>query len=257
MKDKSILVDKNILQTRFKLIITGAICEAKTAAGIDHPALSGTIREILVEQMLQPALSPEVRFGTGKLLDNNGNLSKQMDIVLYSPKILPPGLFDERTGLFPMESCLYTIEVKSKLNATNLKEAINNAKSSRLLSPANTFYFNGMKSTTSGTPLPIHALFAFDSDLEGSGKSELDRYIEIDPSRSPAISVICVVGKGYWYSGEEGWQYYQASDDHTEVLSFLAGISNTMPKLLSAKGRPQFGSYLIEDKGGKLIKPDI
>ncbi len=154
-----------------------------------------------------------------------------------------------------MESCLYAVEVKSKLTAVNLSDAIENARSTRALEHVNTFHYSGTKSEKTGMPAPNNVLFAFDSDLEGHMKTELDRYLELDHAESPAITVLCVVGKGYWAVTSKGWRYYKPSEQFGEVLGFLAGVSNTIPKLLSAKGCPQFGSYLFDENTGVLVKP--
>ncbi len=149
-------------------------------------------------------------------------------------------------GIFPAESCLYNVEVKSQLNSTELKRSIAGAKSVQELDYLPTQYHTGTKTETGSPALPISALFAFGSDLEGDNKTELDRLLDNDPDGgdNPAIRVLCVVGKGCWYYGSDGWKNFLATEDHDEVLNFLAGTSNTIPGFLAAKGQPQFGDYI-------------
>lgn len=225
-----------------------AIQDADEAIGIDHSGLAGRIREILLTKLLEPVLPPEVKCGTGKLTDMKGALSKEIDVVLYSRQILPPTLYDEKNGIFPVESSLYTIEVKTTVSSKNLKEAIENAKSTKLkLLEAE--YWNAKEGTVAENIFPINALFGFSSDLSGKGKTELDRYRELDRMADdfPAIQVFCVKGQGYWYfvGGEEKiWKYGSPTSEFDEILDFLSGITNTIPQLLSAKGRPRLGHYL-------------
>lgn len=242
----------NLIRERFLTAIGGAIKEADDAGKVDHSGLAGQFREIVLSKMLVPILPPEVKCGTGKLTDMNGKLTKQIDIILYSKQILPPSLYDEKNGIFPVESCLYSIEVKSTVTSQELKLAIENARSIRKLSLLPTTHLVAGDEITKPTVFPITALFGFSSDLSGNGKNDLDRYREWDEKadEDPAIGVICIRGKGYWYfSGRKSkqWKYFPSTSDFEEVLCFFGGLTNTIPQILSRKGRPKFGHYLLLD----------
>jgi hypothetical protein len=239
----------NPLRTRFRNVVCAAIAEGLAASDFEHPGLTGTSREIVVEKLLRPALPPEIALGGGKLVDSEGRLSSQIDVVVYSPQIMPPFLHDARTGLFPYECCLYAIEVKSQLTKTVLKEAVANARALKSLKAIRTQFWAGWQSATSPTPAPISALFAFKSDLAGSLQDELDRYrsCDEDENTSPAIGVMCIVGKGYCYHKADSWGTFPPTERYDEVLAFLAGVSNTIPQFVAAKGRPRFGNYLVDE----------
>ncbi|WP_146010720.1 DUF6602 domain-containing protein [Halomonas heilongjiangensis] len=243
---------ENPIRSRTRIAVQSALQEAKAASSLVHPGLIGHIREILVERILRPVLTPEIHFGTGKLVDVKGNLSKQLDVILYSPEIMPPGLYDHRTGLFPAESCLYSVEVKSKLNKCGIEEAVKGAESIRNLSYLSTEYFFGTGYQQAETPLPICALFAFDSDMSGPEEKEFERFKEVNagPTCDPLIKVLCIVGRGYWCHSDNGWLHFPATGGIDEVLHYMAGTSNTIPKFLAAKGRPKFGNYLSQESGG-------
>jgi hypothetical protein len=242
-----------------------AIARAKTLDGESHGGLKGHLREILANDLFVPVLPPEVKTGTGKLVSSEGKTSPQLDIILYAPAILPPVLFDPRTGYFPAESALYVIEVKSKLTATSLQGAIQNAGATRTLDLLPTEHWtpspegnHPVSCKHAGTPKAVNALFAFASDLSGDVSTELERYFRYDSAAAayPRIQVLCVVGRGYWYLGDTGWKHVQADPDIGEVMSFLAGTTNTLPQLMIAKGRPKFGNYLTTEKHDpKLVIP--
>lgn len=63
---------------------------------IEHSALNGYLREILVSNILRPTLLKKISIGTGKIIDQNDNKSTQQDIIIYSDELLPPILFDEK-----------------------------------------------------------------------------------------------------------------------------------------------------------------
>jgi hypothetical protein len=241
----------NLVRTGIVRMVAAALREADEATHLKHAGLVGRVREIVLRKILEPVLPPEVKCGTGKLTDRHGNLSGEIDVVLYSKNILPPSLFDERNGVFPIESVLYTIEVKSRLSAAELQSTIKSAKQCRSLQMVNTQHWTGAtdQATITGTPYPIHAIFALATDLAGSAKTEVERYAELDEGgrQSPAIQALCVRGAGYWLhdaNSISSWSGMRATDDCDEIITFLGGLTNTLPRLIAAKGRPQFGMYL-------------
>jgi hypothetical protein len=83
--------------------IASAIKSASTVRGISHLGLRGRAREIFVNELLAPFLLPGQIVGTGAVVDSQGNESSQSDIVVFDKSILPPELFNENEGLFPVE----------------------------------------------------------------------------------------------------------------------------------------------------------
>ncbi|MDO9370680.1 MAG: hypothetical protein Q7T68_19115 [Sphingopyxis sp.] len=230
-----------------------AVMDANAAAEIDHSGMQGLVREIAAGQMFAKVIPPEIKIGTGKLVSCKGEMSSQVDIILYSPSILPPLLHDEKNGLFPVESAIYVIEIKSRLTAYCLKDALSNAISVDSLPMVQSEHWqisltDGkiVESLTRNAIRPIKALFAFGSDLSLAGESELDRYRKYDPEadKNPVINVICVIGRGYWYHHKDGWNFVSFSSDYDEIMSFLGGVTNTIPQIIAGKGRPNFGNYL-------------
>ncbi|WP_298952740.1 DUF6602 domain-containing protein [uncultured Methylobacterium sp.] len=230
------------------------VLEAARSLGVDgHAGVRGTIRELLTIQLLEPILPPGAKIGTGHLITVDGNLSAQTDIAIYAPSVMMPSLF-ERTGFFPIESCLYALEVKSRLTVGGLKNTLESASKVRALPLVATDHWGvaadrnpPIDSVRTRTALPVNALFAFSSDLTGDPIDEMRRCRRLDPcfATLPSLQAICIIGRGYWYfSNDEGWRHVSATDDLDELMSFLAGIVNTLPQLIAAKGRPKFGAYL-------------
>lgn len=76
----------------------------------------GREREDFIDIFLRNCVSPAFRFGTGQIIDKNGHLSKQLDIVIESP-FAPsiPLLGSSQVRLYLAESVHSIIEVKSDL----------------------------------------------------------------------------------------------------------------------------------------------
>ena len=62
------------------------------------------------------------------VVNQKGEQSDQTDIILYDNRILPPFIKQQHIGVYPAESVLGAIEVKSHLTKTALLEAEASAK---------------------------------------------------------------------------------------------------------------------------------
>jgi len=245
-----------IFRRRLQAAVQNARRAYTDAALLDHRDFVAAFREIVTEGLLKVVLPEPFQLGTGKIVDAYDVQSSETDIIVYSKSVLPPILYSSRDGIFPAEACFLALEVKSRLTATELDDAINKAKRLRELS-----YTPGIHSLVHQplahnlTPV-ISALFAFESDL--TGKSELERYAERDQDwmQNPLIRAFCIVGRGYfWFSPEQkAWIVHPATDDAEEVLEFLALASNTCVYSLEQRGRPRLGKYLMTNRHYDIVQ---
>ena len=247
-------LEKNIFQRSFVEKCRGVIGEASAAQQLSHAGTKGRIREIIAEKILTPVLPPSVKIGSGHLVTAQGNTSPQTDLILYAPSILPPFIHDASAGFFPIESCLYSIEVRSKINSNNIEQTIKNARRCLSLSllqadhwPAPMNADQAIMPVVRNVPHPLMGLVSFASDLKGNPTCELGRYRSCDhlADTNPALQLICIIGRGYWYSVPGGWCYIETSDHLGEIMGLIAGIINTIPGLMANKGQPRFGQYLL------------
>lgn len=231
--------------------ISAAIDQSISAGDVDHPGFQGRIREIAVNDLLKPFIPGDCDIGKGKVVDCQGNQSKEVDVVIYNRNILPSLLYSESEGIFPIESCIYAVEIKSTLRAADVRDAIEMAKSMESMRYVSGIYDEFDKPVQHTLKKAVPVLFAFDSDLSESGKSELERYGELDSEfkSNPAVRVICVVGRGYWYFSEhqKAWIMCPPTEAYDEVVDFLAGTLNTIPDTVISRGRPRFGNYLMAE----------
>lgn len=115
--------------------IQGRLHQAYEESGsmLTHGTLIGTVREAIVKGILSTFLPSSVEIGQGQIIDSEGHVSKQMDIVLMR-KSAPMFRFEGAISVFLHESVLSTIEVKSIINRDRLQEALENAHSVKALS---------------------------------------------------------------------------------------------------------------------------
>jgi hypothetical protein len=197
------------------------------AAGIGHPGLEGEIREIAARECVEPFLTQSYQCGTGKVIDSLQNLSDQIDLVVYHKKVAPPILVNRDLGLYPVECVRYVFEIKTTLTATEVKDANDKFRSvSRLIS----FPKKQADGSIKGGSLPATVLLAFSSDMSGS---EIDRYKRYTKDEHPRCTVLCVLGKGYWFydAKTKCWHGLEASSEfpaYTEFCMFITGFMNTL-----------------------------
>lgn len=217
-----------------------AVLDANSITGLLHSGLKGQLRELFVRELLTPLIPREYVIGSGNILSAYGDISNQIDVIVCDGHILPPILFQSDIGMFPIESVLVTIEVKSRLTAPELKKSHKSAKK------ATTFHH--APAITDGHE-PEHVvpyLFAFASDLANDGKSETDRYMEIvnGGGGEPVLRGICVVGRGFWFWADSKWNTWNFSGKHAEIVEFLTAIINTVQRIASTRSQPDLRQYL-------------
>jgi hypothetical protein len=108
-------------------------------------------------------------------------------------------MYETKLGFFPADSVFFAIEVKSSITAAELRDSLRKAETLRALR-----YTTGMYQELDGRRtegwFPLYpVLFAFRSDLSDDGKTEIERYKELDrhAGTNPLIHMICVIGKGF------------------------------------------------------------
>jgi len=226
--------------------VRAAVSAAEALKRISHQGLKGQLRELVIRDLFRPLLPADVGLGTGEIISTKNQHSRQQDVVMFDRSILPPMLLEGNTGVFPIESVLYTVEVKSTLNAAELKES--HASASELLDFP---YLPGVydefdKELHHEVKKVVSTILAFDTDLSPSGKTETQRYDELCKSEKPVIRAICVVGKGYWWWTPNGWKAWPISYDLGEVVGFVAGVMNTYRKIAATRKEPRMGRYVTD-----------
>ena len=201
-----------IFRTRLEKAIQRALEDARDCSSLDHSGMVGHVREIFVEDLLRPLLPKGFYIGKGKITDAKGALSSETDIIIYDRHSVPPALYDDKNGVFPVEIVHYCIEVKSMLTATELRDALEKGIKLRSLFGGHLFH---------------SALFAFGSDLTAS--PDADRFIQAQKEMlAPLpINIFCVAGRQYGYWNGR-WNTTPPEAASRIVLDFLVGILNTL-----------------------------
>lgn len=237
--------------------------DSKTASQNGHPYITGKVRELLLNSLINPLLKQKYCSGSGHVVDYLGNKSKEMDICVYSQNLLPPFFhpISDKFGLFPLESVLACVEVKTNFSKANIKDAYDK--------------FNFLKSnlqltagfhTDEGLPLPHlfiqphFSFFSFGADVT-KYKPEyiLSVYKEIDPDwdDNPLITSIAIAGRGWMCRTASGW-YHMAHDVKNqvseEIIGYLCTLLHNLDTTEASRGLPRIGYYLTNGHQMDLIR---
>jgi hypothetical protein len=237
--------------------VKAALAAAESLAAVEHALVKGRLRELLIDQLLRPLLPPSFGLGTGVIVDADGGNSGEIDIVVFNREILMPLLVGERDGIFPVEACLYAIEVKSVLERRDIGETIEKFRRlQKLRRQPNANQFE-----------PVGTLFAFGDHMAKERDAILRHYDSVDSSTPPLIRVGCVVGRAYWYysAAENTWRVFDDDQDHSEFIRFVGGLANTITsndwspirRGPTQKGMPfssvGFGHYIIPEGVSRIV----
>jgi hypothetical protein len=168
-----------------------------------------------------------------------------------------PLLFSERDGLFPVEACLYAIEVKSLLELRHLSETVDKFRRLQQL----------RRLPNTNQHEPVGTILAFGDRIATDRDAILQRYDSIDSQSPPLVKVGCIGGRSYWYfsSTENSWRVFDDDQDHSAVVRFVGGLANTITNNDWSpirrgpwqRGNPLaslgFGHYVIPEGVSRLV----
>lgn len=110
---------------------SGKILEAyfEQSKDILHSGSKGIIRENIIDKVIRPFLPSCYGLSGGEVFDSAGNVSKQLDLVVYDSIFSYYIPYIDNFIQFPCESIYGNIEIKSFLDKEELNTAIENIKS--------------------------------------------------------------------------------------------------------------------------------
>lgn len=121
-------INTDITKSFFEKYEKELIQRAETAGLMKHRPSIGALKEFLTKSVLNTVLPDCCSLVSGQIFDGTGNLSKQVDIIIYDsrlPKLeIAPGF-----GYYAIEGVIACIEIKSKLNKKSIEESLDNSKS--------------------------------------------------------------------------------------------------------------------------------
>jgi hypothetical protein len=148
---------------------------------IPHMGERGREAETAFARLLGSFVPQRLGVGTGLLFDTNGSYSRQMDIVLFDQSDEPAVLAQTTQLLFPVETVIGVIEVKSRLDRDEIADCGIKGTSIRGLKPARPY--------ADGSPAPMYIVLAYDSHL--AKEKVVAQFAAMDADARPDL--VCVL----------------------------------------------------------------
>jgi uncharacterized protein DUF6602 len=225
------------------------------SGGVDHDGEKGAFREYFVSELLRPLLPTHFGVGSGVVVDADERQSKQTDVLIYDRRRIPPILQTGERGLFPIDSVLVAIEVKSTLKPDQYSKQI--VPAARCFSP------NDERSNPAGLHIrtcgrlnepgharpvslyPTFAVLAYTSDAD---RDEAERLRQQVPLGFEYVHLIGVFDKGVWLldrSIPEQPKHTKAQAVGEEIgLEFLALLLSELERIARSRGDYQVAPWL-------------
>lgn len=222
-----------------------------------HWASDGTWKELVLINYLRRILPSPFSIGSGFIRNNQNELTKQIDIIIYNNRF--PLLFSEGNFVIAFsESVLGIIEVKTKIQANKLSEITQTAQENGKIILDNTDnppreLFNGVFAYDANSRIKrYHNTLKTCSHLKGTGR----------------VNHVCL-GENYfikYWNGKNNpdgttnklFRTYDMSRNSNEGLAFSYFFSNMLESILQQeqeqkllKANSQLRKYLYPIEGGK------
>ena len=113
---------RSLIQEHTSELIKGLIGKSQALRTLDQTTVKGQLRELFISKVLSKFLSRQFSTGNGVIINQAGKMSKQIDIIIYDTRILPPLIEEQNLGVYPVESVLAAIEVRSRVDKSTIQK---------------------------------------------------------------------------------------------------------------------------------------
>lgn len=220
-------MNRSPIQQHTSEIIKGFIGEVDALKNLAHLALKGRLRELFTSRILSKFLTSQFGIGTGVIINQSGEQSKEIDIVIYDNRILPPFIEEQKIGVYPAESVLAVIEVRSWISKEVIKEYSDSAKKlyGETYNPASSLYRDYPKLR------PLYNLVGFYDQGIFKNESREEILHWIMDNAKPLFGV-CLVNKFSWLNvvKDEG-SLKMVDENNEETKAFVAVLLDNIRTL--------------------------
>jgi len=259
------------------------ILESEALKMLKHGPLKGSFREMILGNLIKPLLPATCGIFHGTVISSikeeddqtvkkpEGDLLRKKmedDLLIVDKECLPPILYSERDGIFPIESVLARIEVKSTLSKINLKDAINGCKQFRKKLKMNLRKYHDMYVSEPLDNDTFQAVFAFGSRI-GTEYDVLMKILSDDEKKKePPLDCLCVAKKGMLSWGRKsdseskrwlvcGYDKKKPKEkkpkEPEEILAFLALLLDKLSYIRQQRKEAMLGKYVFCLKSDKMV----
>jgi len=199
-------------------IIEGLAIKISASSGLKQKLKKGELRELFISNVLNPFLTTQFGIRTGIVINQKEEQSRQIDIIIYDNRILPPFIKEQHIGIYPAESVVGTIEIRSALDKPAILRSEESAKilHGKIYNPSASIYKDYEYIRPLSATLGFYGSGTKELRDSEKGKLWLEEHIKYN-------FAICLIGKFSWLNiGSKGWTKSINKKNFEETKRFIA-----------------------------------
>jgi len=211
---------------------------------ISHPGAKGSVSEENWRQLLVDYLPTRYNAEKAFVIDSNGNISQEIDLVIFDRQYTPLLFKANGATYIPVESVYMVLEVKQEISKSNIEYAGEKAESVRLLNRTSAPFMDGgiLKPQRPLFEIPA-GILALDSDWSppfGDSFMEVLQSLETNFK----INFGCVLNHGAFHItySEDSIHESTISKRENSLISFLFHLLH-MLQLLGTVPAIEYNAY--------------
>jgi hypothetical protein len=231
-------MNKIDLQELFGSLQIELLSKLNVGKSISHPTTKGDDTELNWLGVLK-SLPSRYEVDRGFVIDGNGNLSEQIDAIVYDHYYSPLILRRESILYIPAESVYAVLEVKQNLSKSNIEYAANKTKSVRVLkrTSAPVRQIDGSLKRREHLPPILSGLLTVDSDWKPPlGNSFKDSLVDLDSNSRIDFGISLKNGSFNCSYPERGKLELTTSKPEVSLISFFINLTKQLQLLGNVPG---------------------
>ncbi|MER9831353.1 hypothetical protein NKJ51_23805 [Mesorhizobium sp. M0134] len=179
---------------KFGLAIAHFALRVRETQNLKHSSGKGTERELSVSSFLKELLPSMYEVVKGEAIDLLGDKTPQMDIMIYDRSKNFPFYNGQDYVVLPAEALLCSMEIKSRLNKTEVEKCAHAAQKVKEIRPGKKKIV-GEVGTKTGAFRYYHGIFAYDTDITDKKWAEKE-LLRLTHAGGEHIDFLYVLGRG-------------------------------------------------------------
>jgi hypothetical protein len=184
--------------TRFAAALNHFGAALLETSGIAHKGIKGTKREDAFRNFLAERLPKRYGVASGEVVDQLNTIGPQLDVLVYD-QTRDFSFSDGTIHVLPAEALLVSIEVKTKLDANEIRKCCEAARKLRTLKPFKVALGGKDLGAENTNARYLHCVFAYETDLVDSPswlKTEAQRFASHTSAEEHLIDNVYVLRRG-------------------------------------------------------------
>jgi len=170
----------------------------------------GSAREDAVREFVRMYLPPRLGAENGELTDCQGQVTGQLDLVVYDREEAPPLFSSPTVKVFPCEAARAVVEVKSRLSLPGLREDAEKIRCAKALSrqltePVTQIVLKGLERDE--WPPVLGGVFAFEASASLRRLGEELQTWNCSVEESQRLDFVIILSRGILACGRDDYDY--------------------------------------------------